>query len=215
MVLSKAFRGDGMKDALKAVTLLAAAVACIAASGCRISANKGKDGKDVDFSTPLGGMSIKTNKSASTSGLGITPYPGSTPLEGKHDDDKANVDMHFGDFHLKIQTAKFTTADAPDTVLSFYRNDLAQYGTVIECQNDRPIGTPVATGQGLTCDDKDKDKDQNKRVRTGVPSHNDGLSLKAGSKRRQHIAAIEEKNGHTEITLVSLDLPGEHKSDND
>ncbi|ADV81119.1 hypothetical protein [Terriglobus saanensis] len=205
-----------MKDALRAVTMLSVALVCLTVSGCRIEANKGKDGKDVDFATPLGGMSIKTNKAASTRGLGITEYPGSTALEDKDkDDDRANVDMHFGNFHLKVQTAKFSTTDAPDRVLSFYRNDLAQYGTVIECQNDRPIGTPTETGQGLTCDDKDKDKDRDKHKPIHGSSHSDGLSLKAGSKRRQHIAAVEEKNGHTEITLVSLDLPGEMKSDND
>ncbi len=202
-----------MKDALRVVTMLSAAMICVAVSGCRIEANKGKEGKDVDFATPLGGMSIKTNKSASTKGLGITEYPGSVALEGKNDDDKANVDMHFGDFHLKIQTAKFSTKDSQETVLNFYRNDLAQYGTVIECQHDRTVGTPAMTGQGLTCDDKDKDKHSS--VHTSGSSHGDGLELKAGSKRRQHIAAVEEKNGHTEITLVSLDLPGENKSDKD
>jgi len=200
-----------MKDALRVITMLSTAIVCVAVSGCRIEANKGKEGKDVDFATPLGGMSIKTNKAASTKGLGMTEYPGSVALEGKEDDDKANVDMHFGDFHLKIQTAKFSTSDAPDTVLSFYRNDLAQYGTVIECQHDRTIGTPAMTGQGLTCDDKDNDK-KHSSIHTGL-NQTGGLELKAGSKRRQHIAAVEEKNGHTEITLVSLDLPGETKSD--
>jgi len=204
-----------MKDALRVVTMLSAAMVCVAVSGCRIEANKGKEGKDVDFATPLGGMSIKTNKAASTKGLGMTEYPGSVALEGKNDDDddKANVDMHFGDFHLKIQTAKFSTKDSQETVLNFYRNDLAQYGTVIECQHDRPISTPAMTGQGLTCDEKDKDKHSS--VHTSGSSHGDGLELKAGSKRRQHIAAVEEKNGRTEITLVSLDLPAENKSDKD
>jgi hypothetical protein len=204
-----------MKNALREVTILSTVAVCVALSGCRIDANKGKDGKDVDFSTPLGGMSIKTNKSASTKGLGITEYPGSVALEGKNDEDKANVDMHFGNFHLKVQTAKFSTADAPDRVLTFYRNDLAQYGTVIECQHDRTVGTPAVTGQGLTCEDKDKDKEKHNPIHTSNSVHTDGLELKAGSKRRQHIAAIEEKNGHTEITLVSLDLPGDMKSDSD
>lgn len=203
-----------MKDALRVVTMLSAAMICVAVSGCRIEANKGKEGKDVDFATPLGGMSIKTNKAASTKGLGMTEYPGSVALEGKNDnDDKANVDMHFGDFHLKIQTAKFSTKDSQETVLNFYRNDLAQYGTVIECQHDRTIGTPTMTGQGLTCDDKDRDKHSS--IHTSSSSHGDGLELKAGSKRRQHIAAVEEKNGRTEITLVSLDLPGDTKADKD
>lgn len=202
----------------KSLLVGSAAITILALSGCNFSVNKGEKGKSIDFSTPLGGMSVRTNQAASVSALGITPYPGSRPARGSDGeegrargddrasgDDRANVDMHFGNFRLKVQTARFTTGDAPEKVLAFYRGELAQYGDVIECSKDTPVGTPVKTGQGLTCEADEKES--HKHVRVLDRNHDDALELKAGSKRRQHIVKVQAKHAQTQITLVSLELP--------
>jgi hypothetical protein len=194
--------------------LATATLACLAASGCHI--NTSKDGKsdNVNISTPFGGMHVDTHGDTDTSAIGLTAYPGATPLKednGK-DNKSANVDMSFGDFHLGIKVATFKTTDAPDKVLAFYRKDLARYGDVIECQNDTPVGTPTQTSQGLTCSDKGDSGKKDSFSLHGSLNGNDidaenGLELRAGSKQHQHVVGVGRKDGYTKIGLVLLDLP--------
>ena len=92
---------------------------------------------------------------------------------------------------------------------AFYRQALAKYGDVIQCQNNKAIGTPAQTGEGLTCDN-DKENHisvSSDQVTAGSDAHSK-LELKAGSKRHQHIVGIEPDGSGTKIGLVALDLPG-------
>jgi hypothetical protein len=77
---------------------------------------------------------------------------------------------------------------------------------VITCQGNTPVGTPTTTSEGLTCAD---DKNSHVQIDRGdYGSSKNGLELKAGSKRHQHIVGFEEpKNGQTRFALVALDLP--------
>jgi hypothetical protein len=156
-------------------------------------------------------MHVNTNSPGDTSAIGIKPYPGAVPLKD-HDKDgdtnSANVDMNFGNFHLGVRAASFQSADQPDKVLAFYRKELAQYGDVIECRGDAPVGTPTHTSQGLTCD-------QNKNNHVHVDSFDhDNTELRAGSQLHQHIVGVEPRDGGTKIGLVALDLPS-HLTDHD
>jgi hypothetical protein len=84
---------------------------------------------------------------------------------------------------------------------------LGRYGDVITCQGNAPVGTPVATAEGLTCAD-DKNNANVKIDHHDYGTNADSLELKAGSKRHQHIVGFEEpKNGKTRFALVALDLP--------
>ncbi len=67
----------------------------------------------------------------------------------------ANVDMGFGSFKLRVKVANYSSADNRDQVLAFYRKALSEYGTVIECAGERPVGSPAVTVEGLTCDHSD------------------------------------------------------------
>jgi len=91
-------------------------------------------------------------------------------------------------------------------VTAFYKKALGRYGDVITCQSNSPVGSPAATSEGLTCED-----DKNGKVRIGQGDYGvnkDGLLLKAGSKRHQHIVGFEDsKDGKTGFALVALDLP--------
>ena len=77
---------------------------------------------------------------------------------------------------------------------------------MITCQGNTPVGTPVATSEGLTCND---DKNAKVQVDQGDYSLGKGsLELKAGSKRHQHIVGFESpKDGQTRFAMVALDLP--------
>jgi hypothetical protein len=192
--------GDRMHSILR--PLAALTLACLLFSGCRV--NEHKDGKNdnVSIETPFGNTSIKTNDAANTASIGMAAYPGAVPV--KDDDGKdsgsANVNMSFGSFHLGVNATSFQTQDSQDKVLAFYRKDLAKYGDVIECRDNKPVGQPTRTSQGLACDEKDHSHYKN-------GSNDTGLELRAGSEMHQHIVGLEQKNGGIKIGLVSLELP--------
>jgi hypothetical protein len=188
------------------MTTAAAIVATVLMSGCRVESSK-KDGNDnVRIATPFGGMQVKTNDTTVLEGMGLPAYPGATLVKKDNDHGAADVNMNFGSFHLRVKAASYQTADSPDQVKTFYRKALGTYGDVIECSNNKSVGEPTHTAEGLTCDDNNKhvaiDDDISRK-----------LELKAGSKQHQHIVAIDPNGSGTKIGLVALDLPGHFSGD--
>jgi hypothetical protein len=179
--------------------LAAISLCCLLLAGCRVDEHKdGKGGDNVNIRTPFGSTSIKTGEGTAPADLGITAYPGAVPVKednGK-DNNSADVNLSFGDFHFGVKTVSLQTPDPQDKVLAFYRKDLARYGEVIECHNGEPVGQPTETGQGLTCSDHGKNH--------GTQG---GLQLRAGSERHRHIVEVKLKNGSTHIGLILLDTP--------
>jgi hypothetical protein len=170
-------------------------------SGCRIESDK-KDGNDnVKIATPFGGMTVKTNDDA-VEGLGLPVYPGAELVKKDKNNGAADVNMSFGSFQLRVKAASYRTMDSPDQVTAFYRKALGRYGDVIQCQHDKPVGSPAQTPEGLTCDNDDKNH-------VSVSDDMSGkMQLKAGSKQHQHIVAIDPEGNGTKFGLVALDLPG-------
>jgi hypothetical protein len=102
-----------------------------------------------------------------------------------------------------VKAAAYRTPDSPEKVLAFYKKALRTFGSAIQCTNDRPVGIPTHTDEGLTCD---KDSSH-----TGSGEGAE-LQLKTGSEKHQHIVDINPDNGGTKFGLVSLDLPLDHHS---
>ena len=73
---------------------------------------------------------------------------------------------------------------------------------MIQCENNKPVGSPTRTADGLTCDN---DK-ENHISESGYQSGK--VELKAGSKQHQHIVAVDPEGTGTKFGLVALDLPG-------
>ncbi len=184
----------------KQTVTLAVMMAVLSLSGCRVENDKHGDNDNVKIATPFGGMQVKTNDSAVVSGIALPVYPGATLAKdvkknGKDSSGSADINMSFGSFQLKVKAASYRTPDSPESVTAFYRKALGRFGNVIQCNGKHPVGTPVRTAEGLTCDDSsDHDSGGN-------------LQLKAGSKKHQHIVDIDSENGGTKFGLVSLDLP--------
>jgi len=202
---------------MKSLRLLvvATSLSAMLLSGCRIVDHKDGKNDNVAISTPFGSMNVKTNDDADASAIGLTVYPGATPVKDKGDDNSsADVNMSFGDFHLGVKAASFQTGDSTDKVMDFYRKDLGRYGDVIECKGDHAIGTPTRTSQGLTCNDKDG---HGSVVHGNVKvDSEDEIELKAGSETRVHVVGIKQKDGGTRIGLVMLNLPSQlHSHDAD
>ncbi len=171
-------------------------------SGCRIESNK-KDGNDnVKIATPFGGMTVKTNDEAVVDGLGLPVYPGAALVKKDKNNGAADVNMSFGSFQLRVKAASYRTSDSPEQVSAFYRKALGRYGDVIQCQGNKPVGSPVRTTEGLTCDN---DKENHVYVNDDESGK---MELKAGSKQHQHIVAIDPEGNGTKFGIVALDLPG-------
>ena len=159
------------------------AVALIGATGCKVQVDKSEDGKNVRIATPFGTIAVNKNQ-ASASDVGLPAYPGSALDTGEDGNKSAKVDMGLGSWKLRVRMAHYTTTDNRDQVLAFYRKALGEYGSVIECAGDTPVGTPATTREGLNCDHSDHG---NNSMRGNFNSND--LELKAGSPHQAHSAS--------------------------
>lgn len=189
-------------SSLRPLAAVAFSLSLLTSAGCHINTQQNQKGSDnVDIGTPFGSVHVKTDDSATGAQTGLTPYPGATLVKKDKDDNgAADISMNFGEFKLGVHAVDLRTADPEDKVVAFYKNDLGRYGAVLTCRGKNAVGTPVRTGDGLTC---------------GTAEHHgttfsDGshLELRAGSERHQHIVGIHTEDGATRIGLVALDLPG-------
>ena len=186
-------------------TALGLVVLLASATGCKVQVNKSSNGEgdNVKIATPFGGIDINKDQT-SPAELGLPAYPGSVLDTASDGSRSAKVDMGFGSWKLRVKMAHYTTADSRDKVLAFYREALGEYGGVIECAGDKPVGSSGTTVEGLSCDHSDRDHS----VPHGNFSSND-LELKAGSPRHQHIVVLHGGSGSatTHFSLIALDLP--------
>jgi hypothetical protein len=199
-----------LQNRIRSITGLLAGLALVAGiTGCfRVHVDKDANGEDknVQVDTPFGGVHVNTNQT-SAADLGLPAYPGAKPVA---DDDKhksADVHLGFGEWELRVRAVSYESSDTKDQVAAFYKKALGRYGDVIVCQGHSAVGTPVATSEGLTCSD-DGSSNNVKIDRGDYGGSDNGLELKAGSKRHQHILGFEDpKGGQTRFALVALDLP--------
>lgn len=191
----------------KTVLGLGALAITLLSTGCMVEKRGANGDEDVKIATPLGGMQVKTNAAAVEANIGLPVYPGAVEEAKKSgdDDNAADVNMSFGNFHLRVNAASYRSADPPAKVQAFYQKALGQYGDVIQCRGKTAVGQPTRTKQGLTCEDDEKGKHSNAHV--DYDSDSSDLELKAGSHQRQHIVGITAKDGGTKFGLVELELP--------
>ncbi|MGA2252563.1 hypothetical protein [Terracidiphilus sp.] len=195
---------------------MAAGLAAVVLAGCRINVDKGANGeeKKVQVDTPFGGIHMNTDQTTA-SDVGLPLYPGATLVTNDEKHKSADVHIGFGEWQLRVRAVSYGTPDDQDKVAAFYKKALGRYGDVLTCKNKQPVGTPTTTAEGLTCaddsnktvnvkvyDDSEKDKGMNFDI-------HDGIELKAGSKRHQHVVSVQDQkeDGKTVFAMVALDLP--------
>ncbi|HEX4007640.1 MAG TPA: hypothetical protein VHX60_15800 [Acidobacteriaceae bacterium] len=181
--------------------------ALMSTSGCHVQVEKGKNGEDknVRVDTPFGGLHVRSDQT-SAADLGLPAYPGAQISPDREGDKSADVHMGFGQFQLRVKVVTYESADAQDKVLAFYRNAMGRFGDVLECDGNKPVGTPTVTAEGLTCHD-DSHGHVNINGSDDGLTDDSGLTLRAGSKRHQHILAFKSVSGGTKYSLVELELP--------
>ena len=113
-------------------------------AACNIDVQKHEsDGKaDVDITTPVGNVSVRTNVGAADTGLAV--YPGARPLEDENEPKNANVNVGNSMFGVKVVAAKYESNDAQDRIIDFYRNELKPYrrSRRVPWQRQLPQGSP-------------------------------------------------------------------------
>jgi len=205
-----------MGNRTRSATALVAGLALAAGlAGCRVNVEKGANGEDknVRVDTPFGGVHVNTGET-SAADLGLPVYPGAQQVADEDKHKSADVQLGFGEWTLRVRAVSYATDDSKEQVTAFYKKAMGRYGDVIVCQGNTPVGSPSTTSEGLTCQD---DKNSKVKVDNGdYGASRNGLSLKAGSKRHQHIVGFEEpQDGKTRFALVALDLPAGTDKDSD
>jgi hypothetical protein len=195
------------KLGMRVAGVVAAGLLAALLAGCRVESDKHGDSDNVKISTPFGGMQVKTNDAVAVEGIGLPTYPGAQLVKKDKDNGAADVNVNFGSFQLRVKAVSYRTSDSPKKVEAFYREGMKRFGDVIACRDNRAVGKPVRTLEGLTCDN---DK-QNSYSVDDHPAEGQ-LQLKAGSNQHQHIVEIDAESGGTKIGLVALDLPGNNNS---
>jgi hypothetical protein len=194
-----------MRETALGLSLLAFVLS--GATGCKVRVDKSSDGSgdNVKIATPFGGITVNKDQT-SPAELGLPAYPGAVLDIGGDGNRSAKVDMGFGSWKLRVKTANYSTTDDRDQVLNFYRKALSEYGGVIECAGDKPVGMPVTTGEGLSCDHSDHSGHDHGSPHSDF--HSGDLELKAGSPRHQHIVVLHGGGSSaTHFSLIALDLP--------
>ncbi len=174
--------------------------ALLLVAACSVNVKKEPNGEDkqVDINTLVGGVHV--SKQADVSDIGLTVYPGARLKEKDSDgDDSANVNISGFGYGIKVIALHYESDDAPAKVLSFYKDQLKKYGSVIECHTasldlDMKMGSHGSKNDSndLTCEGK-----------TG-----NNIELKVGRKDDQHIVAVEPEGKGSSFSLVYVRTHG-------
>ena len=184
---------------LNSIALLLALAAVVLFGACSVNVDKNKAGKDqkVDIKTPFG--NIKVNNEANANDTGLPLYAGARqmPTE-KGNDANANVNIEGPFGGVKVAVAKYESDDAPDKVLTYYRDQMKTFGKVVECKGETD---QTANPHG--------DDDRDEPVTCG---HQDPMSktiaLKTGTTHKQHVVAVKPRGSGSEIDLIYVKVRG-------
>ena len=160
-------------------------------SGCMVVREE-EDGKtrEVNISTPVGALAVTAGDKAGDTGLPI--YPGAQPAQDDGDGDKERANVSIGTpwFGLHVRAAEYTTGDAPERVLAFYRERMKEFGDVTECRGDVNFrnGRPV-------CD----------------PDRSEDVQFVVGAEDRHRVVSVKPRRGGSQIALVYIQTGKEQK----
>jgi hypothetical protein len=178
------------------VTTLAAVLLLL--SACSINVKKENNGQDkqVDISTPVGGIHV--SKGVNPEDVGVAVYPGATLKEQDNGENKsANVNLSSFGYGLRVVALEYESKDSPDKVVAYYKDQLKKYGNVLVCH------TP---GMNVNAGIRKHDESSHDLTCEGDTGHN--VELKVGTKENQHIVAIEPSGSGSTFSLVYVRTHG-------
>jgi hypothetical protein len=178
--------------------------AFFALAGCSINV-KDHDGNNskVDIETPIG--AIRVNEGADVRDIGLAVYPGAREKQKTDDGSSksANVNISSGFFGVKVVAIEYESDDPSDKILTFYRDQLKKYGSVIECHTDKH-------GGDLEAHAGDK---QNGSRPVSCNGNNSGkvIELKSGTEDNQHLVSVEPESKGSDFALVYIQTRGKRE----
>jgi len=181
----------------RAYAFALAAILVFPACDVNVKKSDAGDDKKVDINTPIGGLHV--SKDVDPRDTGISVYPGARMKEKTNKgDDNANLGISTGLFGFKVVVVHYETDDTPEKVVSFYKNDLKRYGSVLECRT-RSSGGHANVELG---------KDDHKAVKCDPDNGGSTIEIKVGVDENQHLVAIEPQSKGCEFTLVRVQTHG-------
>jgi hypothetical protein len=173
-------------------------------SGCSIKVDKEQNGQDkkVDINTLVGGIHV--SKQADVADTGLTVYPGARLKQKGSDgsDKSANVNISGFGYGIRVVALEYESDDAPAKVLSFYRDQLRKYGSVLECHVTGHFNVDMNMGS------HDSKNDSNELTCQG--DQGDNVELKVGKKDDQHIVEVEPAGKGSNFSLVYVRTHGKN-----
>jgi hypothetical protein len=175
-------------------------IAALLLPACSVNVKKEQNGEDkqVDISTPVGGIHV--SKGANAADVGLAVYPGARLKQKDHDgsDKSANVNISGFGFGLKVVALEYESDDSPAKLIAFYRDQLKKYGNnVLECHT---------THLDVNTDMKGEDSTSHELTCEGASGSD--VELKVGTKENQHIVAVEPDGKGSSFSLVYVHTHG-------
>ena len=170
---------------------------------------KADDGQDkkLDIRSSVGDLHMGNDADAKKAGLPL--YPGARL---RHDDENSsafNLGVLTEAFGVKLVIAKYDSDDAPDKIISYYRERLKKYGKVLECHTREHGGDSHAE----VSDDEHSKGEHSKELKCEGDNTGPVTELKVGTEDNQHAVAIEPKEGHSGSTFALVYVHTRGKQD--
>jgi hypothetical protein len=166
---------------------------------CSVNVKKEANGqeKQVDIDTPVG--AIHVGKEVNPEDVGVAVYPGARlkPQDSNGNDKSANVNISGFGYGVKVVALEYESNDAPAKVVSYYKDQLKKYGSVLVCHTSH-----------FNVDTDVKDHDKNSQDLTCEGSVGVNVELKVGTKQNQHIVAVEPEGNGSSFSLVYVRTHG-------
>jgi hypothetical protein len=176
----------------------------LALPGCSVNVKKDNEGKEnnVDIETPVGGLRV--TKEADVRDIGLTVYPGARRKEHSNDGSEtgAHVNISTSLFGIKVVAIEYLSDDPPEKLVTYYKDQLRKYGSVLECHtNERHPGTNM-NGADTSGDSKKLKCEEDQNGKT--------VELKVGTDQNQHIVSIKpaDDGKGSDFGLVYIQMRG-------
>jgi len=168
---------------------------------CTVSVkdHNGGENSKVDIETPIGGIHVDEEANVRDTGLAV--YPGARQkTKADHDSKSANVNISSGFFGVKVVAIEYESDDPPSKVLSFYRDQMKKFGSVVECRTDT---------HGGDLEVKAGDHHDGSRP-VSCEGNNSGkvVELKTGTEDNQHLVSVEPEGNGSDFALVYIQTRG-------
>src|SRR5271165_5589358 len=176
-----------------------ASLAAVLLPGCSVNVKKEQNGEDkqVDITTPVGGIHV--SKDASAGEVGLAVYPGARLKQKDGGDDKsANVNISGFGYGVRVVALEYESDDSPAKLVAFYRDQLRKYGNnILECHTAHlDVNTDI------------QHSDHNSHELTCEGASGSNIELKVGTKESQHIVAVEPEGKGSSFSLVYVRTHG-------